>query len=504
MKTTYLKYLIAILLIISTSIQLFSQNKIEDENETELQNIIDGLNDIAWDLIYIYPDSSLKLASKALEYSKQINYHEGFRRSYNTIAEFHSHGSNLNKSLYYFKKALSHAYQENNLSSIAKVMNNVGSIYNSLAVHDKALTYLHNSYRIGNMLRDSLIMIYTLYNIAKIYMDLKDYDTALKYLKLTMNFKSLDDNTIMLHCYNVMGILYRKKHKFDQAELFFKKSYEFSQKQNNKLGISTYYNNMGEIYMSKGLYEKAESSMQKALQIRKDAKLIMAMGISYSSIANLYLEIAGETDDVDLFKKSEKFALKALEISKQINAAYHIKANYELLIDISKNLNDFEKTLFYMNQFDNINDSLLNIEKKIEIEKLENHFTALKEQSKIEQLKAVNSFNQKTIQKNKRILLSLLLFVVLFTVSFLLYIHQKRKHVRSGLILMKELKEESSNEEFQLDQIDKETQLLGKYSEFSKEQIRNYTDKLTELFEIDKIHYDNNLSIEKISKFNEY
>jgi tetratricopeptide (TPR) repeat protein len=96
--------------------------------------------------------------------------------------------------------------------------NNLGLNYYAFGKYDEAYFYYTQSYRLFNIIKDSLGMAVSLHNIATVFKELGQYANALNYLRLTQEISNdVHDYEGEAYNYDEIGDIYRRKKEYDSA-----------------------------------------------------------------------------------------------------------------------------------------------------------------------------------------------------------------------------------------------------------------------------------------------
>lgn len=215
----------------------------------------------------------------------------------------------------------------------------------------------------------------TLANIALIHYDQKDYTKALNYYNkaqsvlATLTNKDGEGRLLMN-----LGHLYFDLGKPDEAMQSYRHSLAFSERIGDSMAIANLLNSMGYILLQKNENEEARNLVTKSINI---AELTGNMVTKASALVNLSL-IYLNTKHFDL---SEKYAKEALALSKETGNLQFQRQSWDALRKIYEQTGRFEQSLMAYKSYNQLNDSLVNIEKNKEITRKEMQFQFDKKQA---------------------------------------------------------------------------------------------------------------------------
>ncbi len=160
------------------------------------------------------------------------------------------------------------------------------------------------------------------------------------YLKSMKIAENLHDESRLAVLYNNLGLVYKNQNNFDEALVYYQKSYLINEKTKNILA-TTNLNNIGLIYYEKKEFEKALSYYQKALEINEKRNNLRSVALNTNNIANVYL--AQKNAD-----KALPYIRKSIVINQQLNQKNPL--NYSGLAKAYHLLNKSDSSLFYFHQ----------------------------------------------------------------------------------------------------------------------------------------------------------
>lgn len=211
---------IILLFLYFIEISVFSQNLILDSLYQVHQNKklnytskILLLNEIAFELRYILPDSSLKILNENIKKAKKINFIDGVAGAEYIFAIHKVNKSDYAEGIKMYFKCLETFEKTKNNRQIARVLNNIGVIYYFQKKYDKAEDFLK------------------------------------KALKINENIKNYPE---IIRCYNNLGRIYFEQNKFTIAFTYAQKILDVIEKKQVKGDFAIYYCNVAEYSMKLG------------------------------------------------------------------------------------------------------------------------------------------------------------------------------------------------------------------------------------------------------------
>ena len=372
-------------------------------------------------------DSAIVFYEYANYWATKINAQKQIAISYKQIGKTYWIKGDMIKSLSYYKKSLPVAIKVKDTSLTCVLYNNIGVIYLNVADYDKALKYYYLSLSLRDSLNDIKGKTLTLNNIGMIFALWDRGDEALKYYnKASEICSSIDYPFGTAYSYYNLGNYYLRKDGLDSAIIYFKKAMYYYDIINDLNGVAICYEKSGSISELKGDYKSAKHYYGKMLSISDSVNNINNKARALFDIANLYYI---EKDYRQAYKYAEES--KFISINKKYKKLSY--KNYNLLADIYKSKNNYKKALEYYLIATQLNDSIFNDEKSLQISQLEIlHKTAEKEQENIalkkeQEKQLVQSKADKLTIKFQYTLVGTAFVILLFAVLFTLIVYREKK-----------------------------------------------------------------------------
>ncbi|MEO9868868.1 MAG: tetratricopeptide repeat protein [Ekhidna sp.] len=280
------------------------------QHEEDTIVLVEVMNQAAYVLININPDSTILIGQKSEQLAKRINYTfgatEAKMRQANGYAALGNYYLALN--LYLEVKKTYDSLQ--NTSKIAACLNNIGMIYNFIDDYDRALSNYKAAAALFAKLKDSSRQSIILNNIGHIYKKQDEYILAMEYLyqSLKLGIEVHDQNIEILPVYN-LGSTYMLIDHYDSAEFYLNKSKEMALALDNQYILSLTLIDEGRMYMKSGVVQKAEHAFKEAFDVatkihlrpqRKQASLYLSELYEQRSMFNkalMYHKLYKALDD---------------------------------------------------------------------------------------------------------------------------------------------------------------------------------------------------------------
>jgi len=291
------RYLIVTLLVISFSLEAFTQNTtyidslLDVYNSNNSKQDFETLNKIQKYYIEYSPEKSIKYA-KELYHLAQGTYDLPYMDlSSSILGEAYYYLDDIDNSIKYFTIYLEINKTQFDTVGMATAYNNLGIVSSAMNDYDKAIGYYIESINIKQALNDSIGISNSLNNIGVIYYKLGKYNEALSCYKKAYNIvKSFNNPYDYSTSYINMGEAYGKLKKYKLAEEYFAKSIVISDSLNDDYSLELIYECKYKMYKEKLEFSKALECHEKYIKYRKSRinektqKQIAELEIKYETI----------------------------------------------------------------------------------------------------------------------------------------------------------------------------------------------------------------------------
>lgn len=333
------------------------------------------------------------------------------------------------KTLYYYTKIIATINQIKKPSTDLieqkmNVLSNMINLFNDTNEFEKSLQLAPEAIALATQLKDSIHLGGLHNSIGVAYKKTKQLDKALlEYNKAREIYLNLNDQFRYSFILNNIGGLYADTQQPDSALHFYKLALEgFENKEfdqgiaNSKLGMATIYNQSGETNLARELYKST-------------------------------IEISQNNHFNDLL---------LLAFTELSNLEYQNK-NYKEAFDIHK-------------KYDILNDSLFNIEKEVEYEKLKTQYEVTLMENELSNLKNESLHKEVKIkQKIRQIQAASTIIIFLVILVYVVYVFYKQKY-RANITLLKK-NDQIAQQNFQLKKMNDDIECMNAELQRSRHEL---------------------------------
>ncbi|HYF31005.1 MAG TPA: tetratricopeptide repeat protein [Chitinophagaceae bacterium] len=262
-------------------------------------------------------DSAVLLTHQAYELSKKINYASGEANCLRVLGELYMKKDNYFFGLQTEINALKLFEKLKDEKGIAETYYAMGNIYERVGDHHQALNNFNRSKNLALTLNDSTLLLHCYSSLGYNYYKLDNQDSAAKYAQIAYDFamNRRNNNARLPWTIALMGVVQQEMGNPAIAMAYYyeaiAKAAIFDQK-----GLFPYvYQVMAELYQQTTLRDSAILYGEKALEASQ--KINFSKGIADAStfLANIYSE-HDKNKAVDFFKLSEQLRDSIFSVQK--------------------------------------------------------------------------------------------------------------------------------------------------------------------------------------------
>ncbi len=352
---------------------------------------------------YLLTNALLHLTKNKREYPKtylRTNYYLG------TIEYFL--GDN-NKALYYYGKGLIFSEEINDPDWKVNFLSQIGGCYIQLENFNTAFDIFSKAAVICDSLGNSRLLANVYLQIANIETELNEFDSSLVYFEKANPLIELDNNLPNRSVYHTnLGHLYGKMKKYDNSLQNFKTALDLDKEMDDSYGIAQDLCNIGDIYKDMGNYDSAEYYLTRSLHLATEIDYPEVQTIDYYNLGELQQKNHN-------FAGAVSYAKKSLSVAKKAKLTGQILDACKLLYTNLANLGQYNQAFDWELYYQQIQDSLVKLEKKRVKESLMTKFQREKE---LEVYKEKNRY-EKSLRKYLLLIIAMGLLLIIFL--YLLY-----------------------------------------------------------------------------------
>ena len=409
--------LLFVLLVFSTSANLFSQKKLllEKNLDTIANNNhkVDFINNWLYHNYRANPKESKYYVDLYSKIAQNNDYDLGYGILLIRKALIEQNiNKNYNQAIIYYNNAQELISEDNQTTEFYTLYLNRGFAYKKNNQLELAVLDFLKLLKLSDQNNNQKMKVYSLNYLGLIKKQTRQYYQALNYYKRAIPFlDSINKPTLRYNINNNIANVYSILGNYNKALEYYKNIISHLKKSPNKIKLAKTYHNIGNCFLEIKNNDLALEYLKLSLQLKEkigDEKFCIT---TYSSIGHAYYKL-NELDKSLLYhKKSYKIAEKYNVLNLSRNCSREIFKCYTYL-------NQPDSTIKYFNIYNTTKDSIIQRTNLKQIAEIETKYETEKKESQIVLLEKENQ--RKIIERNSIFVLFLLLlsYVVFIVRSY--------------------------------------------------------------------------------------
>ncbi|MCS6795029.1 MAG: tetratricopeptide repeat protein [Raineya sp.] len=360
------------------------------------------------------PPLALTYAQKALTLAEKIQDTASMAYNHTLVGVLYKNMGDYDKAIMHYTKAIPLNKAANNPQGNAGIYNNLAFVYRlqgryslSLDYYLKALEFFEKDPKFAKQKSN------VLNNIGSLYQDQKNYEKALDYFNQSLEVaKQIGDTLGIAFAYNNMGEVYLKQDKFQEAKQNFFTSLVWKKQKKHIRSIASGYGNLGLVYQQENKLDSALYYFQESLKNYEKIK-------DLNGQIDILLRLGEFWDKQDKHQNAFENYQKALQLSLQIGAKPLTQQAYKFLSQYYAEQKDFQKAFELRLQYDNIKDSLINVEQVRTMNEMQAKYDDYANKQQIELLKSEKKVIELQNRENQRQKVFLFVGIAVLTILLL-------------------------------------------------------------------------------------
>jgi len=370
-------------------------------------------NELAENYRHISADSSLYYAGfavkEAMLHADTLEIFAGYRLM--GIANMFS--SRLDSALVNLFQAYSYAKQSHNDSLIALASGNLGAVYTYLSDFDRAIDYQLKALLLSEKNDYPLLLAAALTNLSLLYRHSGEYGTAIAYSQKAIEiFRKAKRLKKLAAAYNNLALVYVKLKDYETALKYYNKSLKIRTLHGNTRSYTGLLINMANVYINQSKFLEAHKLLKIASKKSKPFPKLQA---------NVFFTLGTLHQRLGLRKKAFAFHDSALQIAVEYRFLDLERDIYSDLVAAFAKQKKYKQAYEYQLLKEELSDSLIIIENKKQIEKLEISYQVEKFRDENKLLKKNTEIIKLNVVKEKVIRNSLIIMALLFFATLILF-----------------------------------------------------------------------------------
>ncbi|MDJ1501937.1 tetratricopeptide repeat protein [Xanthocytophaga agilis] len=418
MRITALLFLFA-----TISLQVIAQNSKTDSLKNLIQLSkpdtaqVKLLNELAYEYWSTDPERMLSYTHKALSLSNKLAYKHGQARSQQLIGVYHWQKSEFKEAIAYFTKARQLYQAIHDLKGEAKSIVNMGMVYKQQGNDVLALDRYFQGLGLLKDVDDKDTKAGILNNIGNIYKNRQENGEAISFFQQALTlWKQINRQQAVAGILSNLSEVYLNQKQYDQALKSSQEALAIFEKLHDTNGEIICHNNQGKIYLKKNSPETALQKYQTALELNATYQKKNLLASSHNGLGAAYIQLKQYTKAIDHYQQ-------AYQLSSTKNMIQDLQNSCSGLALVYAQTKNYENAFRFLQQYENIKDSLFSQESGNQLTKLRVNYENEKKQIEINLLQ-----KEKELAQSTRNLIGLGMGALL--VIALLVLYQQRSNLR--------------------------------------------------------------------------
>ncbi len=298
--------------------------------------------------------------------------------------------------------------------------NDLGVVYRRIDSYQKAMEYHLKALGLANETKDSVSMAMAVNSIGNVYLMLENYPKALQYFKKSLRLEQSRKNPIGIAInLNNIAHVYEAKGQLDKALKYYQLSLDINRNIHSKRGIAINSNNIASLLSKQGKYREALAYAKRAIRLAGIIK-------DYDNLAYAYIQTGALYSAIKKYNQAFEYLAPGIALAKRIQARSVLEKGYNTLFNTYLRMKKYEEAINYLKLKQAYHDSLINLEVKKNIARLQIQFDTERQKNEIQLEQQKTKIAQLQLKKQRYLLYFTwsafaILLIILAFVSFYLY-----------------------------------------------------------------------------------
>ncbi len=331
-------------------------------------------------------------------------------------------------ALWLHKKGIEIGKEIGNARLLIFSYNGIGVVFRRIDSYQKAMDYHLKALRLATKINDSVNMAIAINSIGNVNLMIGNNDKALQYFKRSLELAQNRNNPLGIAInINNIGHAYEQKGLLTRALKYYELSLSINKKIHSERGIAICSNDIANVLKKQGKYMEALHYSKRAILLAKEIKDLDNLAYSYVNSGALY-------EAMNNFKKALLYLEPGIKLAKRIRARSTLEEGYAILFRTYMGMKKYEKAISYLKLKQVYHDSLLNLEVRKDIVRMQIQFDTERQKNQMELQKQQTKIAMLSLKKQKYLLYFAwsafaLVLIVLAFVSFYLYNKNRQNYL---------------------------------------------------------------------------
>jgi len=355
-----------------------------------------------------------------------------------------------------------------------RVYKEIGEVYFNDEDFKNSIDYFFSSLKLAETYNKSGGAADASNSIGSVYYNTENLPNALSYyIKALSYYRQANNEERQGTVYNNLALVYYEMDSLNEAISFYTKALKIKKKYGLQRDVGAILHNLGLVYMHTKDFNSAIKNLMEAREIFIELNNMRFVANATNNIGRAYYKFGKYEEALNYFEKG-------IEEARAINSSFLLMDNYKYQADCYAKMEKFQEAYWYSNEYYNLKDSLLNIDKEKELAEIQAKYENEKQEQENELLKKENEANAATIRMQKIIGIGIAIISLLAAFLAIIYYRgNKNKQLANELLTAQKLEIEQKNRALSLlnDEINNQNSAI-RQQKLELEDLNNIKDKL--------------------------
>ncbi len=373
-----------------------------------------------------------KYSNRALFLSEKLGFKKGIALSYNNLGIINYYKAIYSVALSYHDRSLELMSEIGDRKGMAGSHNNKGAVYTQQGDYSLAIEEYLSSLRILEEIGDVQGVGRSYNNIGLVYYLQGNYPEAKGYYSRALKIlEGTKDENLIADILNNMGIIAFEDGEYDESLDYHMRSLNNRERTGNQRGTASSFTNIGDVYAAQEAFAKALEFQKKAYDIQNELGDKAGMLSSLRGIGTV-LSLTNKNEEALEYMK------EVLELATEIGAKKELRDTYNDISNIYTRMGEYKRALTYKDRYAQLKDTLFSEQTSEIATNLEAKFESEKKSKEIEILKRENEIQELQLGRNRILIISFTIGLVLALISVVIYARVNRERKKALELLQRQ------------------------------------------------------------------
>jgi two-component system, sensor histidine kinase and response regulator len=310
-----------------------------------------------------------------------------------------------------------------------RLFKEIGEVYFDEENYKNSIDYFFSSLNLAEMHSNSGGAADASNSIGSVYYNTENYPGALSYYNKALNYYQKTDNEERQGTvYNNLALVYYETDSLDKAIAYYNKALGIKKKFGQQRDVGAILHNLGLVYMHTKDFNASIKNLMEAREIFNELNNIRFVANATNNIGRAYFKFGKYEEALTYFEKG-------IEEAKASNSSFLMMDNYKYQADCYAKMEEFQTAYWYTNEYYNLKDSLLNIDKEKELAEIQAKYENEKRERENELLKKENEAKAATIKMQYLGGAGIVIITILSVILALIYYRGNRNKQKANELL---------------------------------------------------------------------